>query len=445
MRSRHSLSFRTIPTLRGQTAATGSYAATMKPRCGGSQRRVGMRGGLVLAALLLARTGVAFDGYAPSSYGADPYGGSPTTPLRNVVRITVGAYHSCAGLGGGAMRCWGDNVYAQLGNGNSDEQLVAVPVIGLASGVQSIGGGGSHTCAVANGAARCWAYNYFGQVGDGSDTDRDLPTQVLGLASGTAAISTGMNHSCALTSAGGVKCWGANGFGQIGDGTDTNRLSPVNVTGLTSGVQALSAGGEHTCALTTGGGVRCWGNNDYGQIGDGSNTQRSTPVNVSGLTSGVQAISAGRFHTCAVLTSGAVRCWGSNEDGQLGDGTTTDRSIPVNVVGFGSGGRAVAAGTGHTCAATTGGAARCWGSNTWGELGNGTTSPSLVPVNVTGLSSGVLFVAAGASHACAVSNDGLARCWGGNEYGQLGDDSWNDRTTPVVVLQADGIFAHPFE
>ncbi|MFB9066769.1 RCC1 domain-containing protein [Pseudofulvimonas gallinarii] len=445
MRSKHSVTFRLFQPTRRKAAATGPQSTAMEAGRRGFRRPDGVRAVLAVAALLCAGTGFAFDGSAPSSHGADPFGGGPATPLRHVVRITTGTFHSCASLTGGAMRCWGDNIYSQLGNGDSYEQPVAVPVIGLASGVQSISGGGSHTCAVANGAARCWAYNYFGQVGDGTDTDRDIPTPVIGLASGTSAISAGMNHSCALTSTGGVKCWGANGFGQLGDGTDTNRLSPVNVSGLSSGVQAISAGGEHTCALTTAGGVRCWGNNDYGQIGDGSTTQRSTPVNVSGLTSGVQAISAGRFHTCAVLTTGAVRCWGINEDGQLGDGSTIDRSTPVNVSGFSTGGHAVAAGALHTCAVTTGGAARCWGYNGWGQLGNGTTTSSLVPVNVTGLSSGVLAIAAGGSHSCAAGTDGRARCWGGNEYGQLGDDTWNDSTTPVFVLQADGIFAHPFE
>lgn len=421
----------------GATAAARHGTSRTPPRP--------LRAGLAVAALLLAGSSATTQAQTIPAFEPWAINGGSAAPLRNVVRVSAGSGHSCAGLAGGAMRCWGDNVYGQLGDGSSDERWVAVAVIGLGSGVQSIATGGSHSCAVAHGAARCWAYNYFGQVGDGTDTDRDIPTPVIGLASGTSAISAGMNHSCALTSTGGVKCWGANGFGQLGDGTDTNRLSPVNVSGLGSGVQAISAGGEHSCALTSGGGVRCWGNNDFGQLGDNSSNGRLTPVNVVGLTSGVQSISAGRFHTCAVMTTGAVKCWGNNEDGQLGDGTSTDRYTPVDVANFASGGRFAAAGHSHTCASTTGGAVRCWGNNSWGQLGNGSFTPSLVPVAVSGLASGVQAIDAGDSHTCAASSDGMARCWGENTYGQLGDNTWSNRNTPVIVLQDEEIFRGRFE
>jgi alpha-tubulin suppressor-like RCC1 family protein len=168
------------------------------------------------------------------------------------------------------------------------------------TGASLISGGGAHTCAVlAGGAARCWGSNSTGQLGDNSTTDRLIPVAVTGLASGVSAIAAGGQHTCAVVG-GGVKCWGANSSGQLGDGTTTRRLTPVDVSGLTSGVTAISAGAAHTCALTTGGGVKCWGFNSNGQLGDNSTSNRPTPVNVAGLSSGVTSIAAGYFHTCAV-------------------------------------------------------------------------------------------------------------------------------------------------
>jgi alpha-tubulin suppressor-like RCC1 family protein len=202
-------------------------------------------------------------------------------------------------------------------------------------------------------------------------------------------VAAGSFHTCALTTAGGVKCWGSNGSGQLGDGTTTPRLTPVDVSGLSSEVSAIATGlfGSHTCALTTGGGVKCWGNNFSGQLGDGTTTQGLTPVDVSGLSSGVSAIAAGTGYTCALTTGGGIKCWGDNVFGQLGDGTTTQRLTPVDVSGLSSGVSAIAAGTEHTCALTTGGGVKCWGRNSTGNLGDGTTTQRLTPVDVSGLTS----------------------------------------------------------
>jgi alpha-tubulin suppressor-like RCC1 family protein len=159
-----------------------------------------------------------------------------------------------------------------------------------------------------------------------------------------AAVSAGGWHSCALTTSGGVKCWGLNAHGQVGDGTRTSASLPRDVIGLTSGVAAIAAGGSHTCALTTAGAVKCWGRNAEGQLGDGTTTESLTPVDVVGLSSGVVAIAAGGYHTCALTAAGAVKCWGDNGYGAVGDGSYADRSAPVSVTGLNSGVAAIATG-----------------------------------------------------------------------------------------------------
>ena len=178
-----------------------------------------------------------------------------------------------------------------------------------------------------------------------------------------SAIAAGSYHTCAVTNAGRVKCWGYNEFGQLGDGTRTKRLTPVDVGGLTSGVMMVAAGDYHTCALTNAGGVKCWGQNNYSQLGDGTTTPHLTPVDVNRLTNGVMTIAAGTNHTCGITTMGGLRCWGWNGVGQLGNGTSIQPLTPVHVNGLTNGVRAVAVGSVHTCALTDAGSVKCWGWN----------------------------------------------------------------------------------
>ena len=182
-----------------------------------------------------------------------------------------------------------------------------------------------------------------------------------------------------------VKCWGDNGNGQLGNGNIINSLVPVDVTGLGSGVTAISAGDGHSCALTSGGAVKCWGYNGDGQLGNGSTVNSSVPVDVTGLGSGVTAISAGSLQSCALTSGGAIKCWGSNVRGQLGNGSTTNSLVPVDARGLGSGVTAISTGERYSCALNSGGAMKCWGTNEYGQLGIGSrTIGSLVAVDVVG-------------------------------------------------------------
>jgi alpha-tubulin suppressor-like RCC1 family protein len=353
--------------------------------------------------------------------------------------LTLGGGHTCALTSTGGVQCWGDNSGGQLGDGTTTRRLTPVPVSGLASGVTAIAAGEIHTCALTTeGAVKCWGDNNHGQLGDSTGTAHVTPFTVSGLSSGVTAIAAGYSYTCAITTGGAVECWGDNSGGQLGDGTKTDRLTPVTVSGLSSGVTAIDASFSHTCALTTGGAAKCWGSNADGQLGDGTTTERLTPVTVSDLSSGVTAIEAGCSHTCALTTGGAAKCWGSNADGHLGDGSGTYQLTPVSVPGLTSGVTAIASGGwGHTCALTTGGAVKCWGFNEGGALGDGTLTTRVIPVAVSGLSSGVTAIAAGGNdlgHTCAVVTGGALKCWGYNDFGQVGDGTTTWRFTPVNVV-----------
>jgi hypothetical protein len=312
--------------------------------------------------------------------------------------------------------------------------LALAPTAAMATTTTAISAGGLHTCALrSTGAMDCWGENEFGELGDGTSAEKTTPTAVSGLSSGVTAVSAGYVYTCALTRAHGVYCWGENLSGQLGDGTTTEKTTPTAVSGLSSGITAISASAEHTCALTSAGGVKCWGANESGQLGDGTTTNKATPTVVSGLSSGVTAISAGGYHTCALTSAGAVKCWGYNADGQLGDGTTTNKITPAAVSGLSSGVTAISAGLLHTCALRGSGGLQCWGENELGQLGDGTTTNKTTPTDVSGLSSGVAAINAGYYHTCALTSVGRVKCWGYNHFGELGDGTNTNKTTPTDV------------
>jgi len=247
-----------------------------------------------------------------------------------------------------------------------------------------------HICVLTEaGGVRCWGDNRNGAIGDGTTINRIVPTQVAGLTSGVAAIATGDRVSCAVKSSGDVWCWGCSDRGCLGDGTNIDRTVPTRVVGLTAPIAAISMGMSHVCAINSERGVVCWGSKGDGEFADRRDNQWGRPNQVVGLESGVVAISSGGAHTCAITENGAALCWGFNGFGQLGDGTKTSRDIPTGVVGLGNKVMAISAGHRHTCAVRVSGEALCWGANGFwppgdGRLGDGTTVDRLVPTPVVG-------------------------------------------------------------
>jgi alpha-tubulin suppressor-like RCC1 family protein len=297
---------------------------------------------------------------------------------------------------------------------------------------------------LSSGRVKCWGSNDYGQLGNGelgSGKERAAPVDVANLTD-VVALAAGNDHTCALLSGGSVKCWGSNDYGQLGtgdSGSGKGQATPVAVSNL-SGVLAVAAGEAHTCALLSGGGVKCWGYNSGGQLGNGKSgpgEDQAAPVAVSNL-SGVTAVTAGKFHSCALLSSGSVKCWGENDHGQVGNGELGDgkyQSTPGNVSNL-SGVAAVNARGRHSCALLVDGSVKCWGWNDWGQLGNGESGAGkdrATPVSVSNLS-GVAAVVAGGYHNCALMGSGGIKCWGMGDSGQLGNGGTSDKSTPVDVI-----------
>ena len=297
-----------------------------------------------------------------------------------------------------------------------------------------VSAGLDHACGVTtSGAAYCWGANGGGGLGDGTTTSpRTSPVLVLG-GLRLIQVAAGSGQTCAVSTARAAYCWGYNGDGDLGDGTTIDRTSPVPVVGGLSFTQVTAAGDGYSCAVTTGHAAYCWGLNVSGNLGDGTTTQQTSPVLVLGGLSFSQVSAGDDYHACGVTTGGAAYCWGYNVEGQLGDGTTTRQTSPVPVTG-GLSFVQLSAGDVRSCAVTTSGAAYCWGYNVNGWLGDGTTTtPRTSPVPVVG---GVTFaqVSAASNYTCGLAAGGAAYCWGHNGDGQLGDGSTTDRTSPVPVV-----------
>lgn len=355
--------------------------------------------------------------------------GGTACPASTRTHIAAGASHTLVLRQGGTVWAWGRNNEGQLGDGTTLLRSAPLRVQAL-TGAIALAAGSNHSVALKQGGtAWTWGVNNSGQLGDGTATLRAFPVQVQGLTSVTA-LAGGYAHTVALRQDGTVWAWGFNNYSQLGDGAITiQQTTPVQAQGLT-GVTALAAGYHHTVALRQDGTVWAWGQNRYGQVGDGTTTGRTTPVRVQGLSS-IVAIAVGNDHTAALRLDGTVWTWGSNLSGQLGDGTTIFRYTPIQAQGL-SGVTALAAGGVHTVALRQNGTVWAWGGNNSGQLGDGTTTNRSIPIQTQGLS-GVTDLAAGGAHTVALRQDGTVWAWGFNNHGQLGDGTVSNRSTPVQV------------
>ena len=359
-----------------------------------------------------------------------------STPRIDRGTLALGLIHACARLPTGNAVCWGDNGAGQLGDGlpydagNRNEQAVKPQAVSGVSKVVDIASGGTHTCVVEkSGPVLCWGANTFGQLGNGT-TNRSPVAVPVGDLEDAIAIGAGTSFTCAIRRGRSVACWGNNTFGQLGDGKKVSLSTPTQVSGL-EGAASLSLGSDHACAVLVSKEVMCWGRNSTGQLGNGSTNDSLTPTKLSSLTDIAQVASAARF-SCARQTGGRVLCWGSNEFGQLGNGTT---SLAVNpspsVVSGISDAVYIWAGTDHVCAVRRAGNVVCWGRGDDGQLGNvadAATRPTAVPA-ITGARS----VSTGGRTTCALLDEGRAYCWGSNSLGQAGNGNAENPTSPGPV------------
>jgi alpha-tubulin suppressor-like RCC1 family protein len=351
--------------------------------------------------------------------------------------VVTGGSHTCALTNSGAAYCWGSNIRGELGDGTLTNRPTPVRVTGNLSFV-TLAAGSSYTCGVTNvGTTYCWGRNDNGLLGDGTVTDRLAPTLVAGGLS-FVSLYAGLSHACGLTGSGAGYCWGFGLNGEIGDGTRNNRSVPTLIAGNLT-FRSLAVGSPNTCGLTTSGQAYCWGYNTNGQIGDGTvgNPQSgSNPLTPSAVIGGLtfQSLVVGAFHDCGLTAAGVGYCWGGNGNGQVGDGTTTDRVGPTAMVGGLTFSRLAGGLLRYTCGIATSGAAYCWGENNVGQLGDGTSGNSRL--NPTAVSGSFTFtsLAIGSGHSCGLTGNGTLYCWGDNGLGQLGDGTVTRRTTPTPVI-----------
>jgi alpha-tubulin suppressor-like RCC1 family protein len=413
-------------------------------------------------------------------------GSSPVGFSTNVVAIAAGDYHTCLLKNNGEMYCWGRNSEGQIGDGTTTNRFAPQKISSLGS-IKKMATGGRHTCAITvSDHTFCWGSNENGQIGRGTTTTFYLTAKELVNLSSPTSLSLGANHSCALINDGSVECWGnsfngatgskqnftilepklvrgfygpaqaiskgfnsnhvcgilgnrikcagKNNFGQLGDGTTTDNESAAIVINLGSGNPTkVVTGKSHTCALLATGEVKCWGSNEFGQLGTGVFTDSPLPALVSSLILPAMDISAGENHNCAILNDQSVYCWGLNTNGELGDNSYENQPQPVEIPFLSKTAVKVASGRQSNCIIDTNSSLHCWGNNDTGLLGAGNINLITIDVVPANLSANVDMVDIGGQHACALKTDGTIYCWGSNSYGQIGDNTTTQRLTPTIV------------
>jgi alpha-tubulin suppressor-like RCC1 family protein len=384
----------------------------------------------------------------PEQFPDNPY---DVGDLNGLISIRAGESHTCALFDNANVRCWGFNTSGQLGYEHTlsigdDEHPYTAGNVKLEGNASQVVTGGSHTCSLLDsGFVRCWGNNTYGQLGYGhtSNVGDGEPVTSEGyvtLGARAVKLAAGRDHTCAVLNNGKVRCWGYNGYGQLGYGNTNNvgdnewvwSAGDVDVGGA---VQDITAGGDHTCALLTNGKVRCWGYGGYGQLGYGNTLligDNEAPSTAGDVDMGGVAIqvSAGAQHTCALLSTGRLVCWGRDYSGQLGypnyyywyNVGDDEKPAQVGTVNTGSTVLQVATGAEHTCALLSNGSIKCWGAGTLGRLGYGNTAllsePPASTIDLGGASA--YYLTAGGAHTCALLSTGQARCWGLGRNGRLG-------------------------
>jgi len=377
------------------------------------------------------------DDLNPSWTSAAP---SVTLTEESFPQISLGSQFTCAILGDGTLKCWGYGAGGRLGIGSTtDENTPQTVNLGIGKTAVSLSVGGDHTCAILNsGSIKCWGMGSLGQIGDGSnDNVRSTPSSVnLGFGRTAMSVSAGYGHTCAVLDNGSVSCWGQGTQGELGDGTTSTRSSPALTSSLGTNrtAVAVSAGYSHNCVILDNGLVSCWGAGGIGQLGNGGTSQQNSPTLTSSLGANrtAVAISSGSYHTCAILDNGSVSCWGFGGYGQLGNGGNSNQNTPQTInLGLGRTAVSISAGGAITCAVLDDASITCWGSNQVGQLGLGTTTDHNTPQTVNlGFGRTTVSVSTTSTHTCAVLDDGSLSCWGSNQYGQFGDGAFQNRLEP---------------
>jgi alpha-tubulin suppressor-like RCC1 family protein len=392
---------------------------------------------LLAVVVLLAALSCREETESPAGPGPQTELAVPSVQALSFRVVSPGGFHTCGVTTENLAYCWGANSSGQLGDGTTIDRLTPVPVAGGRRflTVSADGGGNTtlgYTCGVTtSNRVFCWGANTDGQLGDGTTVQRLTPVRALAPGLLFRTVDAGDRHACALTTDDRAYCWGNNPFGQVGDGTtDLDRRKPVPVTGGRRFIQ-VSAGFRHTCGVSTNNRAYCWGGNHTAELGDGTVTERPAPNPISSGRR-FSRISAGAGHSCAVSTDGRAFCWGSGSAGQIGDGNPYLRHIPRAVAG-GLLFRQISAGNGYTCGVTTNAGNYCWGWNWSGQLGDGTQTIRLTPTPLAGEKRFNVLRAGRHNHTCGVTAGSRAYCWGWNYWGQLGDGTTTDRLKPVPV------------
>jgi len=352
-------------------------------------------------------------------------GGIGGTCSEDSVRLAAGLKHTCVAAEDGAVWCWGLNDVGQYGDGTVEAHRDPTRTTGWPMPLD-LAAGGSQTCVVAEGGlVRCAGQDSSGELGDGAVDSSGTGMIVDAIGVTADEVAAGANFTCARAS-GQVYCWGANNAGQLGDGMVVPHAMPAAVSGIADAV-GIDAGNRHACAVRATGAVSCWG---FGYLGNGALAPGGSSIPVQAAASGYTAVATGLDATCALAQgTGAVVCWGSNEDGQVGNGTTTPILVPT-ANGL-TDAVQLALGPHHSCARMADGTIWCWGENRFGQLGDGTVRDIVsTPVQVLDVDDAI-DLEVGSDFSCAILSDQTVRCWGNNDAGQLGDGTTRQRSAPV--------------